>query len=307
MPEALLRRGRQLEGLQRPDRHPRARRAAVLQELHRPVHPHRPRADRQGPRARPTRATSTADVTTGTLPSGLLDHAAAGRVRAPGRAAGVRRVPRPADPEHPRLQPRRSGRRPCSSSIYDENGGFFDHVPPPTAPAGTAGEYLTDPLPSGAGGIAGPIGLGFRTPCLVISPFSARRLQVLGHPGPHLDAAPDRDAVRRHGAEPDRLAPLRHRRLHRRAQPHRAAGHRGPVAAVHLDRQQPHGRRGGGAQRPRPAPWTSASPTRCPRATRCRPRKRPRPAPRSRSCPAARPRLPIHPERARGSSGGTGD
>jgi len=26
---------------------------------------------------------------------------------------------------------------------YDENGGFFDHVPPPTAPAGTAGEYLT--------------------------------------------------------------------------------------------------------------------------------------------------------------------
>ena len=55
---------------------------------------------------------------------------------------------------------------------YDENGGFFDHVPPPTAPAGTAGEYLTT-LPSSAGGIAGPIGLGFRTPCLVISPFTA--------------------------------------------------------------------------------------------------------------------------------------
>jgi phospholipase C len=57
---------------------------------------------------------------------------------------------------------------------YDENGGFFDHVPPPTAPAGTAGEYLTvSPLPSSAGGIAGPVGLGLRTPCLVISPFSA--------------------------------------------------------------------------------------------------------------------------------------
>jgi phospholipase C len=55
---------------------------------------------------------------------------------------------------------------------YDENGGFFDHVPPPTAPAGTAGEYLTT-LPSSAGGIAGPIGLGFRTPCLVISPLTA--------------------------------------------------------------------------------------------------------------------------------------
>jgi len=56
---------------------------------------------------------------------------------------------------------------------YDENGGFFDHVPPPTAPAGTAGEYLTaSPLPAAAGGIAGPVGLGFRVPCLVVSPFS---------------------------------------------------------------------------------------------------------------------------------------
>jgi phospholipase C len=56
--------------------------------------------------------------------------------------------------------------------MYDENGGFFDHLPPVTAPAGTTGEYLTT-LPSAADGIAGPIGLGFRTPCLVISPFSA--------------------------------------------------------------------------------------------------------------------------------------
>ena len=57
--------------------------------------------------------------------------------------------------------------------VYDENGGFFDHVPPVTAPEGTAGEYLTaSPLPAAAGGIAGPIGLGFRVPCLVVSPFS---------------------------------------------------------------------------------------------------------------------------------------
>ncbi len=56
--------------------------------------------------------------------------------------------------------------------IYDENGGFFDHVPPPAAPAGTPGEFLTGTLPSAASGIAGPVGLGFRTPCLVISPFS---------------------------------------------------------------------------------------------------------------------------------------
>jgi phospholipase C len=56
---------------------------------------------------------------------------------------------------------------------YDENGGFFDHVPPPVAPAGTAGEYLTaTPLPADASGVAGPIGLGFRVPLLLVSPFA---------------------------------------------------------------------------------------------------------------------------------------
>ncbi|HEY3702383.1 MAG TPA: alkaline phosphatase family protein [Acidimicrobiales bacterium] len=56
---------------------------------------------------------------------------------------------------------------------YDENGGFFDHVAPPTAPPGTAGEFLTaNPLPAQAGGVTGPIGLGFRVPTLVVSPFS---------------------------------------------------------------------------------------------------------------------------------------
>ncbi|HEX4162075.1 MAG TPA: alkaline phosphatase family protein, partial [Acidimicrobiales bacterium] len=56
---------------------------------------------------------------------------------------------------------------------YDENDGFFDHVPPPVPPAGTAGEYVTtSPLPSTAQGVAGPVGLGYRVPMLVISPFS---------------------------------------------------------------------------------------------------------------------------------------
>jgi len=56
---------------------------------------------------------------------------------------------------------------------FDENDGFFDHVPPPTPPEGTEGEYLTvNPLPSIAKGIAGPVGLGFRVPLLVVSPFS---------------------------------------------------------------------------------------------------------------------------------------
>jgi phospholipase C len=45
---------------------------------------------------------------------------------------------------------------------YDENGGFFDHVAPVTAPPGTYGEYVG----------ADVVGLGFRVPLLVISPFS---------------------------------------------------------------------------------------------------------------------------------------
>jgi phospholipase C len=56
---------------------------------------------------------------------------------------------------------------------YDENGGFFDHVTPPTPPKGTAGEYLTvAKLPDAAEGIRGPVGLGFRVPAIVVSPFS---------------------------------------------------------------------------------------------------------------------------------------
>jgi phospholipase C len=56
---------------------------------------------------------------------------------------------------------------------YDENGGFFDHVPPPVAPVGTPGEFLTAAtLPVETGGMRGPIGLGFRVPALVLSPFS---------------------------------------------------------------------------------------------------------------------------------------
>jgi phospholipase C len=62
--------------------------------------------------------------------------------------------------------------------MYDENDGWFDHVPPPTPPPGTEGEFLTatppkvgDPAP-GTLGITGPLGLGVRVPMLVISPFS---------------------------------------------------------------------------------------------------------------------------------------
>jgi phospholipase C len=57
--------------------------------------------------------------------------------------------------------------------MYDENDGFFDHVPPPVPEPGTAGEFLTAKrMPSDAHGIDGPIGFGFRVPLMVVSPFS---------------------------------------------------------------------------------------------------------------------------------------
>lgn len=46
---------------------------------------------------------------------------------------------------------------------YDENDGLFDHVPPPTPPAGTPQEFVD--------GV--PIGAGFRVPCILVSPWTA--------------------------------------------------------------------------------------------------------------------------------------
>ena len=50
---------------------------------------------------------------------------------------------------------------------YDENDGIFDHVAPPTAPSGTPDEFVT------VGGVTDPIGLGFRVPATIVSPWTA--------------------------------------------------------------------------------------------------------------------------------------
>jgi len=48
---------------------------------------------------------------------------------------------------------------------YDEDDGFFDHVPPPTPPPGTPGEYLTvTPLSAAAGGSRDRSGSAFGFP-----------------------------------------------------------------------------------------------------------------------------------------------
>jgi phospholipase C len=52
---------------------------------------------------------------------------------------------------------------------YDENDGEFDHVPPPSPAQGTTDEFVLDtsfePMPL-------PVGLGFRVPVILISPWS---------------------------------------------------------------------------------------------------------------------------------------
>lgn len=60
---------------------------------------------------------------------------------------------------------------------YDENDGFFDHVPPPTVPVSkTRGKSTIDTTNEIYGGSSeypsGPYGMGIRVPMLVISPWS---------------------------------------------------------------------------------------------------------------------------------------
>ena len=74
---------------------------------------------------------------------------------------------------------------------YDENDGFFDHVPPPIPPAGTADEFIQNGT---------PIGLGFRVPMISISPWTRGGWVDLADLRPHLgDPLPgDLDRRARH-------------------------------------------------------------------------------------------------------------
>jgi len=59
---------------------------------------------------------------------------------------------------------------------FDENDGFFDHVKPPTAPPNTPGEYVSPEVAVANGfnteGFPGPVGLSFRVPMTIVSPFT---------------------------------------------------------------------------------------------------------------------------------------
>ena len=79
---------------------------------------------------------------------------------------------------------------------YDENDGFFDHVAPPVPEPGAAGEFVN--------GL--PVGLGFRVPCLLISPFT-RGGYVCGETFDHTSTL--RLIEARFGVEVPNLSPWR--------------------------------------------------------------------------------------------------
>ncbi|MBO0824595.1 MAG: phospholipase [Actinobacteria bacterium] len=55
---------------------------------------------------------------------------------------------------------------------YDENDGLFDHVVPPTPPPGTPDEFVFKTSNTGVDGGGFPVGLGFRVPCIIVSPWT---------------------------------------------------------------------------------------------------------------------------------------
>ena len=132
MPERLIEAGVALEGLQRPDGPARLARS--------PISRFSPTRRRRGAELRPTAmdaeypSSFQADVLRARCRR-CAGSCAPGRVRAPRHGAAVWRVPGAEDPRHPRLQPRRVGPHAVPPG-YDENGGFFDHVAPPTRPRG---------------------------------------------------------------------------------------------------------------------------------------------------------------------------
>ena len=96
---------------------------------------------------------------------------------------------------------------------YDENDGFFDHVPGPV-PAIDRAQGLSTVDMAGESYKGAPVGLGIRVPLLVVSPWTRGgwvNSEVFGsylcHPLP-------RTALRRIGAEHHALAAERHRRSH---------------------------------------------------------------------------------------------
>ncbi len=237
----------------------------------------------------------------------------------PPRRSGARTSSRPCSTSSPRTP--RSGRTRCSSSTTTRTAASSTTCRRRRRPGGTPGEYLTvNPLPAAAGGIVGPVGLGFRVPCILMSPFTRGGYLATRRLRPHLDpalletrfgvAAPNLSAWRR-STVGDLTSALALGTGATECQPVL------PAASLTVPRR----RRGGHRQRARRAPSTRASPTRrrprtsmpAQEATHAAPRAgptsmrafrepsglSPEPAPETRSClPSPAPGPPV-PERRR--------
>src|SRR5207247_1800306 len=186
---------------------------------------------------------------------------------------------------------------------WDENGGFFDHVPPPTAPAGTPGEYVTaGQLPAAAQDVPGPVRLGFRVPLLAAAAADPGGRAAARLSGP---AQPDALSGGGHGAAAQWAGLRAGRGPPRRHPPHGPPAYRdrGAPDPVHVPRHHRGGRTrrtGGGGDRhvrrpPRPDRSPRPGPDRGPAAPpaplhRRGPQGRPAPGPHQ--SPGAAPAAP---------------
>ena len=208
---------RHLEGLQRPDRPRPLQPAALLQGLHR-ADDHPRASSCSSRRSLPTiRLDFVADVAAGTLPQVSWIHGPVTQCEHPATAPqwGENLVQNVLDTltSNPEMWAHT-----LFILHYDENGGFFDHVPPPVPPPGTAGEYLIDEPPAGDGGRHRRAGRP-RVPRAVHPHVALHDGRLHGHRGvrPHVDAAPAREALRRPRAERVGLAAQHGRRHDERA------------------------------------------------------------------------------------------
>ena len=152
-------------------------------------------ADLSRPTSRPTCAAGTLPQVSWVLAPLIAERAPAGADVSYGEVVAR------AGPEHARLEPVAVGEDGAVRHLRRER-----RLLRPRAAARRAGRDRRR-VPDGRtrcratpAGVAGPIGLGFRVPMLVVSPFARGGFVCSRHVRPHLAAALPRDPVRRRGA-----------------------------------------------------------------------------------------------------------
>ncbi len=151
--------------------------------------------------------------------------------------------------------------------IYDENDGYFDHVLPPTAPAGTPGEYITASAKAESGR-AGPHRPRFPRPLHHRLAVDGGRLRLPRHVRPHLGDPAPRAGDRRGQSQHHRLAAARPSATSPpRSAPPRSGGSRG-CRTPRRSSSWPRRKYSSSSSRPsrvraRPCPSSRPGPSRC--------------------------------------------